>query len=732
MSAPQTDETLQTLAENFENPSKPLVASGSRKRGMLTGIFGLAAAGIIGAGLWASNDQRLQEGVDHNQGWKTEMALQLGVNDRDILKSAVQSAFVNGDQALALQLLDHENLTNQDAVSMLNDSIEDGQNEWAQFLLTQNIHSFSETDMARVYSSALVMGAFDVAVSAASNMNSDERLIARTAYANLSAQDAVSLHSAMPQAQYNAVLSGLFDMLYEQTINPQASVRVQDGFLWGMSVGAAINYQTAQQNFVHMLVAQSAQDSSFPYNFISDLSSSNEMLKAHYFLQTVGDSFNARQTLTLALDEGQSEITMLLINRYPEVAQATMAHAALSLSRLEDVAQNAAQIELLQNRITNLESGGVELNHVLATHAFNPFFVSALPVLVNAGADVQVALDVAASNNDLEGVRVLMQDLGADITADDYRAVKAAVNENAIFVLQEALEWDSAHNQSQMINTICDVLLVDAIYDGNERAANILIEHNAHYLLQNWQVTNIGEIAATQGYPDVFEAMVDDRGLALTLRSPTQVYALYYIQAAENGHMDILQKNLAEGVNIDSWGGQAVIRAARNGHLDIVQYLSEQRANLTFRNGEAFFAAVAGGNMEMADYISTAAPQVLSMRDNTALSYAYNAANKPMFELLLSKGVVDFADAMNRIIADDNLEYAALVFDYFAQSESASLPVGALYALNHTSSDEMRALAQTYPQESWMPQNIISQSDFINGATPQPIGPAPAPVAPQP
>ena len=128
MSAPQTDETLQTLAENFENPSKPLVASGSRKRGMLTGIFGLAAAGIIGAGLWASNDQRLQEGVDHNQGWKTEMALQLGVNDRDILKSAVQSAFVNGDQALALQLLDHENLTNQDAVSMLNDSIEDGQN----------------------------------------------------------------------------------------------------------------------------------------------------------------------------------------------------------------------------------------------------------------------------------------------------------------------------------------------------------------------------------------------------------------------------------------------------------------------------------------------------------------------------------------------------------------------------------------------------------------------------
>jgi ankyrin repeat protein len=84
------------------------------------------------------------------------------------------------------------------------------------------------------------------------------------------------------------------------------------------------------------------------------------------------------------------------------------------------------------------------------------------------------------------------------------------------------------------------------------------------------------------------------------------------IEAAANGHDDIVEYLVESGANISENGDEALIGAAANGHLAVVKYFVEKGAN-KFARDEALIEAAANGHDDIVEYLveSGADPSVL-------------------------------------------------------------------------------------------------------------------------
>lgn len=366
-------------------------------------------------------------------------------------------------------------------------------------------------------------------------------------------------------------------------------------------------------------------------------------------------------------------------------------------------------------RMNNLIRAGVDPGETLATVAFNPYFEDTLQQIARLGPDssnnANVALEITAANNDLEGFTRLMDaDLmdryAADITTNDFSVMDIAVENNSTYILQYALDWDTENNGGMYVYENGYDMIYSAVHNNQPLIVNMLVEANAHLMIPSYYMTSTFEQSAAGGHLSLYRAMIEDLGMDVTIEARLDdgtfmhSYAPTLIAAAENGYVEIGQAAIAAGAHPSSWKGTPAIRAAMAGHLDFIEMLRAGRRPADFRlqGGEAYIQAVQLGHDDIARFMISEQPELLDIRDGSGFNHAYRLGNLELFTEMLAAGGTAYKDAFNNIIDDNNLEFARAIFEHVASLDEGVLPQGTWNAITYRMSDDMRALMDQYPE----------------------------------
>ena len=418
------------------------------------------------------------------------------------------------------------------------------------------------------------------------------------------------------------------------------------------------------------------------------------------------------QTLLIAaLDDNDRGAAQAYIEQgaNPHIILATAAKNVI------DNRNNGTSASMPLRRMNNLIRIGVDPGETLATVAFNPYFESALQQIARLGPDsdnnANVALEITAANNDLEGFTRLMDaDLMdryvADISANDFAAFSAAADNNSTYILQYALDWDAENNGGMYVYENGYDLLYAAMRSDQPLIVDMLVSANAHLMIPSYYMTSTFEQSAAGGHLSLFRAMINDLGMDVTIEARLDdgtfmhSYSPTLITAAENGYVEIGQAAIAAGAHPSSWKGTPAIRAAIAGHLDFIEMLrsGNRPADFRLQSGEAYVQAVRLGHDDIARFMFREQPELLDIREGAGFNHAYRLGNLELFTDMLEAGGTAYKDVFNEIVDDNNLEFARAVFEHVASLDEGVLPQGTWNAITYRMSDDMRALMDQYPE----------------------------------
>jgi ankyrin repeat protein len=88
------------------------------------------------------------------------------------------------------------------------------------------------------------------------------------------------------------------------------------------------------------------------------------------------------------------------------------------------------------------------------------------------------------------------------------------------------------------------------------------------------------------------------------------------IEAAKNGHLEVVQFLIRNGADIHADNDLAIRHAARNEHLDVVRYLIENGANIHAHDDWALRYAAMDGHLDVIQYLMENGADTSYLLDN--------------------------------------------------------------------------------------------------------------------
>jgi ankyrin repeat protein len=186
---------------------------------------------------------------------------------------------------------------------------------------------------------------------------------------------------------------------------------------------------------------------------------------------------------------------------------------------------------------------------------------SPLQIEIKSGGGIMEDEDdliTASENGDLEGLKLLVEERGANVRAQ--------------------------HNQA----------LISASYNGHLDVVKYLVENGAKISAQR----NKALIEASDGgHLDIVKYLVE-RGADVSAQRNQAL-----IHASRKGRLDIVKYLAENGADVSARDNQALVHASRNGYLDIVKYLVERGADVSAQRNRALIAASYGGRLDIVKYL---------------------------------------------------------------------------------------------------------------------------------
>lgn len=375
---------------------------------------------------------------------------------------------------------------------------------------------------------------------------------------------------------------------------------------------------------------------------------------------------------------------------------------------------------------------GVSPSETLAQTAFNPYFRDALPGLAAIYAynerHTQAALNIAAANNDLEGFETLLDETifgkrTAKIDADNFEALRVAAENGSTYIMQYGLDWDTENNGGMFVYENGFDLLYDAMHRGDALMVDVLVEADAHLMIPSHHITSVFEQSAEFGYLPLYTAMIEDLGMDVTIEARLDdgtymhSYAPSLIAAAESGYVEIGRAAIKAGAHPSSWKGTPAIRAAIAGNLDFIEMLrsGHKKADFRLQSGEAYIQAVQLGHDDIARFMISEQAELLDIRNGAGFNHAYRTGNLELFTFMLEQGGTAYKDVLNKIIDDNNLEFAKAVFEQVTLQKDGTLPAGTWNAIKYRMSEEMSQLLGQYPAEIRPTLDPDAINQFLTG-----------------
>ena len=152
--------------------------------------------------------------------------------------------------------------------------------------------------------------------------------------------------------------------------------------------------------------------------------------------------------------------------------------------------------------------------------------------------------------------------------------------------------------------------------------------------------------AAENGHLNVVKYLV---GKGANVRAEDDVAVRY---AAENGHLDVVKYLVSQGANMRAQNDYAVCGAALNGHLAIVMYLVEQGADIHADGDCAMLGAAENGHLDTVRYLVEQGANVRAQNDYAVRGAAENGHLATVQYLVEQGANVHARD-------DDAMRYAA-------------------------------------------------------------------------
>ena len=229
--------------------------------------------------------------------------------------------------------------------------------------------------------------------------------------------------------------------------------------------------------------------------------------------------------------------------------------------------------------------------------------------LIKNGADVHTCDDYAfrraAENGNLEVVKFLVEK-GANINADNCYALRwaivnghlevvkyliengANIHAKDVYALRRASEIGNLEIVKFIVNNGTNICAYfnDALYyssmNGHIEVVKFLVENEGDIFSKNGD--NDLRMISNNGYLASIKHLIDNIDKQKYICSH---YNYCFINAAENGHIEVV-KFLAENkANIHSYSDKALRSAAKNGHLEVVKFLVENGADIHVNSDEA-------------------------------------------------------------------------------------------------------------------------------------------------
>ena len=119
------------------------------------------------------------------------------------------------------------------------------------------------------------------------------------------------------------------------------------------------------------------------------------------------------------------------------------------------------------------------------------------------------------------------------------------------------------------------------------------------------------------------------------------------IEAAENGHLEVVRELLKRGADIHYRDDEALLVAAVKGNLELVHLLLDSGANVNARDDMALRSAAAFGHLEIVRLVLQRGANVHAL-DDDALCMAAEYGYREMVQLLLQNGA-DVDKAIGRL-----------------------------------------------------------------------------------
>jgi len=347
------------------------------------------------------------------------------------------------------------------------------------------------------------------------------------------------------------------------------------------------------------------------YLFLEAIDEGNWRLVEYFLDRGVdvnGTNDREETPLMIAAGEHKPQIVRLLIERGADVNFLNANGRTALMYAAEEGAEDAIRILIENGADPKLHGsdGGYAALHLAASDGHEGVIKKLLdngvsPNLVDHNK--ATAMHYAASDGH-EDVLKLLLDAGADTNAKDKSGrtpLHMAVDDGHFGVV--AMLLDNGVEPDQLDNHGRTPLMI-AAGERQEEVVDLLLERGADPNLTDKDGRNAASYAANEGDAQSLKRLM--KGTNPAGMDKTNIVT----EAAEEGHLEIVQDMVSAGVNVNIANPEGVtplMAAAEEGHLNVVQYLVKQGADVDQRqspNGAtALIYAAEEGHDEIVTYL---------------------------------------------------------------------------------------------------------------------------------